>query len=395
MQNTIKYLLLFWFLLSLFFLGSYKVGDYSIRNYMTLVFLLISINIPRKENILNDGIVRAFLSYVIVLVFCNIVNGEVFTIQFVHLIIAYLLPSIVVLYGVPKYLNTKKDIFFVLSLLIFFYIVNLFVTYGQYVGNMFAWSISSAIGFKDTGDDAEQYLLGSYLSGITGNVVSNGYFLASFIPISTIGLFSKNRFYKIVGYLILAFASICIFVVQQRMAFLILMFYVSFLAFIKRDRYLPFLVVIVLVYSILQDLSFNTFDTGRLSMDTDNEDRIMLFEHFFNFANSENILFGGYENYQNNYGDIQHNSFTSVVILGGIPSLIAFSVLFYRVVKNLGKLMLITMNSQPIICSLSIGGLIYAFYGMTHSQGLQNEGLYFWTLYAVLIAVQRIKKTKN
>ena len=388
MQNIVKYPFLLIFLFSLLFHGSYKIGSYSVRNYMTIVFLLVSFIIQKKEKMLKDNLVNTFIVYIVVLLFCNFVNGELLSARFVQTIIVFMMPSVVVLYGMPKFLQTKNDIIFIFSLLTAFYLINIFITLGQYVGNDIAWYISNIIGFE-TPDDAEEFKLASYLPGMLSNVVRNGYFIASFLPIVTVSVLSKKIPHQIIGLFILFLATICAFVVQQRMSFLFILFYILFLAFVKQNRLLVSLIIVTLVYLTIQGISF---DTGRLNINTENGDRMSLFAKFINFISTEDVVFGGYENYLQKYGGYQHNSFTSVVVLGGIPSLIAFSVLFYRMLKKIVRFILVSMNTQPIICSLCITCFIYAFYGMTHSTGIQNDGLYFWLSYSIVIATQRIEK---
>ena len=337
---------------------------------------------------LKDNLVNTFIVYIVVLLFCNFVNGELLSASFVQTIIGFMMPSIVVLYGMPKFLQTKNDIIFIFSLLTAFYLINIFITLGQFVGNDIAWYISNTIGFE-TPDDAEEFKLASFLPGMLSNVVRNGYFIASFLPIATVTVLSKKIPHQIIGLFILLLATVCAFVVQQRMSFLFILFYILFLTFVKQNRLLVSLIIVTLVYLTIQGISF---DTGRLDINTENDDRMGLFATFINFISTEDVVFGGYENYLQKYGGNQHNSFTSVVVLGGIPSLIAFSVLFYRMLKKIVRFILVSMNTQPIICSLCITCFIYAFYGMTHSTGIQNDGLYFWLSYSIVIATQRIEK---
>lgn len=385
-----KYIYLTFVLFSLFFMGSFHVFFLSMRNIATILFLLVAIIMP-SANVKMDGIIKSFIVYLTVLVLCNMINGEVVSNRFIHISLAFMFPSVVALYALPKFLKDRKDFLFILGIIIFLYLLNSFVTYGQYAGNSVAWMISSAIGFESL-DKNDQFVLGISLPGLTGDIVNNGYFLATFIPIATIGLFMEKRLWHFIGYGILLFAGFCMFVLQQRMAFLSFAIYVFFIAFIKRDTVLIISAIIVFFYMFSHGNPLDNIETGRLNMQTRDESRITLFANFVEFAQSSDVWFGGIENYLKKYGGLQHNCFTAAFVLGGVPTFIAFVVMFFKILVNLEKTVLTTMKKDPIPCTLAVSCLIYAGYGMTHSSGLQNEGLFFWICYSILISYNKFKQ---
>lgn len=390
MNNTLKYIFLTFVFFSLFFLGSFHLGYLTMRNVATILLFIVALFMPRS-NVKLDGVIKTFIVYLVVLFFCNLINGEIISERFIHIAFAFLFPSAVSLFALPKFLRDKKDFLFVIGFVVILYIFNALVSYGQYANNRFAWLISSAIGYE-TPEKTGRFFLGSFIPGLTGDIVNNGYFLATFVPIAAMGILMKKKVWNIVGYFTLLFSGFCMYVVQQRMAFLCLALFVVFLALVKRDRVLVFSAVVVLFYVGFQGNPLDSINTGRLDQ-TEDEGRMRLFEYFIEYVQSPDSFFGGINAYVKKYETVQHNSFTSAFVLGGVPTFIVFVVMFFKIVYNLFKTAISSMRSDPIPCSLAVSCLIYVAYGMTHSSGLQNDGLFFWISYAILISYNKyIKK---
>lgn len=390
MKDYVKYCYLSFVFISLIFFGSFSVGPLTLRNYATLLFLIVSLHMSR-DKIIFDHVVKGFIAYLTVLILCNIINGCLFSTIFFRMSIAFLLPSLLIILFLPYYISTKKDFEFVILFLIVIYVLNLLVTYGQFLGIPICWEIINFIGFESW-DESEEELLGGFFPGLLGKIVTNGYFLASFLPIATIGFFHKNIFLRIGSLSILMFAGLVMYVVQQRMAFLSLILYVIFLLFVKKDKSLIWGVVLFLGLTIFKGNVLNGIEMGRLSADEDNSSRIRLFNQFWTFANTFDVIFGHYINYLK-IGGIQHNCFTAVITLGGIPTFISFVILYYHMLKKNILIIVREVLNNYVLCVLSVSCIIYAIYGLTHSSGLHNEGLYFWICYALILSFKRINKT--
>ena len=96
--------------------------------------------------------------------------------------LVYQLPSLIVVFALPTFLRNKKEILGTMIIFFILYLLNVAITYGQFIGNKTALLISSFIGLDMT-DVVRENQLGSFLGGLTGNVVNNGYFLSSCIPL--------------------------------------------------------------------------------------------------------------------------------------------------------------------------------------------------------------------
>lgn len=387
-KSFIKYFFLTVILFSLFFLGSFKIGPLTMRNYMTIVLFVTAFLMPKQEE-LKDEVVTMYGVYIAMLILCCMINGTLTSIRLIRIILAFIFPSVVVLYSLPKLISSRLDLYVTILIITILYLLNAGVTYGQYLGNSFCWQISDMIGFQIP-EEAEAFALGSFLPGLTGDVVNNGYFLGCLVPIITFALFLKNRYCKLVGYALLFFSAIVTFYVQQRMAFICVALYVIFLAFINKDKVLRGFIFLMAIGILFYGIDFSNFDLGRMTVETDNSSRTRLFDVFLNFTESEYIIFGNYEEYLKHFGGIQHNSFTGVTTLGGIPLFLVFFLLSYKMVLRLYQVLKDNYNKSPLISCFAISCFLYVGYEQTHSAGIHNEGLLFWTSYSLLLIFERL-----
>lgn len=391
MKSYIKYFFIFGVLFSLFFLGSLRVGPLTVRNYASVLLLVVAVFLPRQH--IRDKVVNCYVAYLLTFLLCNLANGNAASPHFIRIVMGFLFPSIVSLYAFPKLITSQKDLHFVIASLVVLYVINAAVTYAQYAGSPIAWAITDRLGFVMP-DETNSYTLGSFLPGLTGDVVNNGYLLACLVPIVSIGIYSNKKLYKLLGYFMLFASSLVMFYVQQRMAFLAVVLYAVFLAVIKKDKILKGS-AFVLVLLFLVGIDTSNMDFGRISLETSNDDRARLFSCFLNFIESKHVLFGNYEIYLKDYGGIQHNAFTGVITLGGITLFIVFCILTYKCVVRLWRIIKNSINEFPIAVCLSVACFIYIGYEQTHSAGMHNEGLLFWVSYGILLAHERLKSNPD
>lgn len=390
-KSYLLYIFLFFTFFAIFFCGSLKVGPLSLRNYSTVVLLVVSILASPKKSYI-DTTIRAFIWYLVILIFVNILNGCLSTSLFIKMMLGYQLPSIVIVFALPKLLRSRQDVLATMIVFTLLFLMNLAVTYGQFIGNATAINIAEIIGF-DMSDVEGDKQLGSYLGGLVGNVVNNGYFLASLLPVSVMGLWSKNKSFHILAYVVLAIASYNIFIVQQRTAFVILIIFLAFLLFYKRDKLLIVMAVCLGVALLYNSELFSSVDTGRLTLEESNDDRLQLWDDFLRFAGSNDIILGGAEKYYMTGGGVQHNTFTSTIVLGGIPVFIAFCWLLVKIFKTLNKYRKQTLRDEVYYIPLYFGCFAYFLCSLTHSMGIQNEGVLFWTLYGLILSLINTKNS--
>ena len=388
LQSYILYIYLFFTFFGLFFCGSFIVGPLSIRNYSALLLFATSVFVNRNKFFI-DSTVRVFIWYLIILILVNILNGCFDTTHFTRMMLVYQLPSIIVVYSLPKLMKTKRDVLVTMVLIVILFLMNAAITFGQFTGNTTALLISEIIGFDSSNFDGDNRL-GSYLGGLTGNVVNNGYFLSTMLPISVMGLWSEKKLFRFFSLGVLAIATYCIYIVQQRTAFIILLLFYTFLILLKRDKYIIAIAVCLLFISINKTNIFTSIDMGRLSLDTSNDDRLLLFENFFRFVKSPDILLGGAQIYYDVYrGGVQHNAFTSALIIGGIPVFITFLWLVFKIFKSLHQFY--RNNGNAYYIPLCLGCTAYFLCSMTHSTGIQNGGVLFWVLYGLILSFNNVK----
>lgn len=390
-KSYILYIFLFLIFFAISFCGSLKVGPLSLRNYATLVLLVVSIFASPKKSYI-DATVRAFIWYLVILIFVNILNGCLNTSLFIKMMLGYQLPSIVIVLALPKLLRSRQDVLATMIVFTLLYLMNIAVTYGQFIGNGTAITISEIIGFDMSEVEGDKQL-GSFLGGLLGNVVNNGYFLSSLLPLSVMGLWSKNRTFHILGYVVLALASYNIFIVQQRTAFVILILFFALLLFYKRDKLIMVMAVCLCVALLYNSELFSSMDTGRLTLEESNDDRLQLWDDFLRFAGSNDIILGGAQKYYSTGGGTQHNTFTSSFILGGIPVFVAFCWLLVRIFRTLNKYSKQVFQDEVYYVPLYFGCFAYFLCSLTHSMGIQNDGVLFWTLYGLILSLINTKNS--
>lgn len=269
--------------------------------------------------------------------------------------------------------------------------MNIAITYGQFIGNGTALLISEMIGF-DMYDVVGDNRLGSYLGGLTGNVVNNGYLLSALLPVSIMGLWSNKKLIRVFSLVILALASYCIYIVQQRTAFLILMLLYAYLIIVKKNKVLIAMAVCLLLMFVYKLDIFSTIDMGRLSIETSNDDRLQLWKQFSRFSASPDIYLGGAQIYYNIYnGVVPHDPFTSALVIGGIPVFTAFLWLLFNIFKSLNLYRKRALQCDIYYLPLCLGCIAYFLCSMTHSTGIQNGGVLFWALYGLILSLNNIK----
>lgn len=384
---VLKYIYLFFTFFALFFCGSLTVGPLSVRNYFALSLLAISV-FGNKPFV--DTTVRTFIWYLIIVIVVNILNGCFDTTLFTRMMLVYQLPSFIVVYSLPKLLQNRRDILASMILIVILLILNSVITFGQYAGNGSAILIQSLLGYDMTDSVADQRL-GSYLGGLTGNVVNNGYFFAAMLPVSVIGLWSNKKIFRIIGYVVLLVASYCIYIVQQRTTFLILLAFYVFLILYKKDKILISMGLCLLSVIIYNADVFSAIDMGRLSLETSNDDRLALFADINRFIESSDVFLGGEQIFYDRYnGGVQHNAFTSAIVIGGIPVFISFVWLTLKIFRSLNKYRKKANIDEIYYLPLCFGCFAYFLCSMTHSTGIQNGGVLFWLLYGHILSFDKV-----
>lgn len=387
------YCYIFFTLFAIFFCGSLSVGPLTLRNLAGLMLLLFAFFYD-KSKFVGDNTCRVFAYYIVICIIVNVINGCFFSTPFIRMMLVYQLPSVILVYSLPKLLKRKEDIIVTFYIMILLYTINTIITYGESINNDFCWSVANLVGLE-IHDDVEETEFYSFLPGLTGNVVNNGYFAATLLPVVLVGLWAKSKTKIWLSYIALAWFSYSIIIIQQRMAFLSLIFFIIIVIFQKKNKLLFYIALCLVLYSLYNGTLFGSFDFGRISAETDDDDRARLFKQFSNFMSSSDFILGGSETYYKKYGGIQHNAFTSAVVIGGIPLFISFLHLCITFITSLFYHYKYSMkNGNVLYRPLCIGCVIYFLYSMTHSEGIQSGGVLFWCLYGLILALDNCSGNK-
>lgn len=384
--------------LCVFLLGSVGLGGISIRIYMLMVLLLYGIfNRPKR---IDNTIFKWYIIYLISLLLISIANEDILASYFWRNFLSYHFLSIATYIGFSAIIKNKEELHFLLFILVIILLFNSVVTILQYFNNPIAWAIGAFVG-TDVEEVAtyfdshqmENFSNVALCSGINGNAVGNGYAIATFFPIVTCLIWHDNKILKSVGFIVLLINLIAAFCVQQRMAFLCVLlvsvlFLYNKLTYSRKRALVASIVIVVCVTIALFDFNYTTTDMGRLSSDTDNSARLLLFDHFVSYLETGDCLLGGYANYCLHYNE-QHNTFLDVITRIGLIGFPVFLAYFCVTLRKLLRSFSIKLFSIESLSSLSC--LIFILYSQTHSSGIQSGITYYWLIISILSISKRLQ----
>ncbi len=368
-------------------LGSYRIGPLTARNYITLLLgLYVVVNVKK---ITLDSNIKMYIGFIFLIVLLSFFNGDGYTSSFWILsIFARHIPSIITFLAIVLYAKSNDTSLIYKSLSILFF-ANAVITISQYYNNPIAWAISQTItpvDFSELEDRISGVATTTGLAvsgGLFGYAVANGYFLASYAPLTSISIWEKRTKSTFKGLSILLLSCFAAFATQERMALVVLMVYICIFLYTSRNNKKSSILLVLSILAIMWYFSSNDIDVGRFSMDQNNDDRKELFRAFELFMSSDFALVGGYVNYSH-FGGGQHNCFLDSITRFGIVGGVYFVLLFYRVTKYLLASFRESLSLRQIKTTvLSVSCLLYMLYSLTHSTGLQSGDVMFWVLFAL------------
>lgn len=369
-------------------------GSFSLRHLSTFVFLIIAV-INRRRIHLKDWALPLYLMYILVFCICNIINGEYECHSFWQSLFTYHLPCIGLALGLPALLRDLEHVKLFVWALIILYVINSLLSFFQYSNSELAWAIATNISSQaEEGTEAAQMyteasdnLLGyAIVAGMFGFVVTNGYFLATYLPVITYRINKDGFVNKLIASAFLVFASAAIFITQQRMAFLSLLLYLFFFVWggIDKKWRIPLIVIVVIGLSYY---GLSNIEMGRLTTDTNNDTRMKIFNDFFDFMGKGYWIFGGNETYLKLYHKSQHNAFLGAWVLGGIFNFAVFVILYFKLLRDsLKKIIKLKRkkSNYSFTLSFSFAVIIFLMYSLTHSAGVQSGSPMFWLVYTMM-----------
>ena len=402
----LRYIVVLFSLFAILFLGAVNIGPLSIRNLCVIgfaFFLLFS-----EERTPIDICGKLYVLYLIILLLCNIVNGQVCDLMFFKNFLTNHITSLVLLLALPVIVKSMKDINMLIGFVTIVQILNCVVSVLQFYNMPVGWHLGLAInpGAISLINQADYYLASSdnllsrsLVFGITSFVVANGYYLAVFLPIVSHTLLGENTDYKRMAFsfFMLVLSSITIFMVQQRMAFFLLMCYGLLVVYMRVHKSLlrKFVVILILIVLVATFWSIPIdYDLGRLTLDNISSDsRMNQITNLLNFLNSDDFIWGANLNDTSLLYSMGHNTLMDALRRGGFISLMFYIPLFFIVIYKCTYMLFVAYkNELHYTFVLSVSCLIFMIYSFSHSTGLQSGAVLFWFVYAILISAWKYEK---
>ena len=400
----ISFLVIFSFM----FLGGIHIGPLSVR--MVVAYGLLGYVLWRgKTDYLPTRGMQLYFVYLGVYLFINLLNLTAFSPVFIKDLIAVHLVSCIAIFAFPRLFKTEASIRGAYIVVAFGFLLDAFTTFLQYNNSLLGWTIGMSINptqqdelgeIQSVLENVEDFRR-AILTGIMGNAVSNGYFIANMLPIMTYFIWDKFKLKTLWSFAMFAVAAICIYFIQQRMALAVAAAYLIAIITLKRTSIVTkiffstaAIIVIALYINDIQNYDYSKW--GRL-VNTEDELRSSTLTVLDSFiSNPQRLLLGNNQNVTNEdyyiFHTLGHNTFTDSLRLGGIFLLLTYIVLFFFLCKTLIEIAFFSRREEDFrTMGMAIGCLCYMLYSQTHSTGVQSGSIMFWTLYMLTIQSHRVR----
>lgn len=399
------YLVIIGLILSILLFGSLYLGPLSLRNYFSLGLLIYgTVNLRYLK---FNKVELLYFLYLLVLIICTALRGQLHDIEFYKNFLTFHVTSIGIIIGIPFLVNTPDKLSIASKTLACVYIANLAISIMQFMQIPIAWNIAGSINIsaqeridQSSAIMTNEDLIGaSVIQGLFAFVVTNGYIIASYLPLAIQRLFSKKSRLSLYDLIIISLAVIAAFLIQQRMCFYVTILFVVILMFVKSGSvakiFLPLILGIVAPF-ILD--SIDTLDFGRLT-NTNDPFREKTFVVLEQVLASDEWILGCDLNDVYKTLVIGHNSILDSLRRGGIFTLITYIIFLSVTIYTLiGKIRKMYKANNYHACAYAVCSLLFIVYSMTHSMGIQSGAPFFWIPYALMIASEQmyaVKKSNN
>ena len=409
--NSLLFLFISLLLFSIIFLRSWHIfGPISVRNFSAIILFIIALRVTIfKKNYFNFNIKLYFL-WVSIYVFLNLITGNIFSEEVYKNLVAYHIVSIILIYSIPKLINNSKTINIIIVSFIIFYVFNSYVTYLQFNNDALGWLIGEYISpMNDTKSmQLETYytfdtmLSYSMCTGLNGFVVTNGQYVASFLPLASFLIWSKKNIQKIIGLLIFILGGLTIFYVQQRMGLIIFIVYLAILILYRMNlisKYFLFVFAILIIATYTKGI--NVDDYGRL-LDFSDSTRSHTFEHLDKFLSNSQYFWLGNPLSQNGTENhamlltLGHNSFLDSLRRGGIFGFLLYLILFISLLREFYIIFIDKFKNRYYrTLALCLCAFFSLLYSITHSDGIPSGSVFFWLPYSLMLASDNIDKNND
>lgn len=394
---------LLFFIIAILVLSNFNIGPFTIRVYATLLmlaYIVFNFRKFRRSSIipLTNSFIKLYTTFLIIFLFCLIVNGEITEYDYFRRLMAFHLVCFVAFFAIKLKVNSRKHIMMISTLLICILLIDSVLTILQATGNSTSWSLAEMLSPSNTGEiedkvSSRDTVLGfSIIPGIFGNVVRNAFYLASLSPL-TMMFFKNNRIYvRLFAIMTLISSLFAIFVTQQRAAFYLLLLVILIylpVVFMHKPIYLFISFIGLLFLGDNIDLASINFDFGRLT-DSDNASRNRIWEYAYSFI-PQHLLFGGPVEFQRLAGLSAHNIVFDSLIFSGIGGFIVLMIFNFKVGIICVKIIIdyIRERCSLMTFSLAMAMTTCTLYGFTHNTSvLTGEVIIFILLSLMLKSIQ-------
>lgn len=405
MNPVFRYTVILFSIFSILFLGAINIGPLSIRNICVIGFLIYIV--IHHRDLTLDICGKLYVVYLAVLLICTAITGQLFDVTFYKNFLTNHMTCLVLLLAIPVIICPSGDLKVLFGFFTGVQLFNCVVSILQFYNLRIGWLIGLMInpGAISALNDAEYYLEGadsllsrSLVFGITSFVVMNGYYLTTFLPIVSRYLMNTGAAIRetFISLVLLALTAVTIFMVQQRMAFLILCCYIVFVLFIRYHKSFIhiFIFSIALIVFLSPYTGINEYEMGRLTMgNVESDSRMNQLLNLQNFFNTDDFIFGADLNDLNLLYSMGHNSLMDVLRRGGFISLIFYLPLFLSLLYKCISTCYVAYKSEGWYSfTLSVACLIFIAYSFTHSTGVQSGAVLFWLMYALMITVWKYEE---
>lgn len=396
-----KNALLLFVIFSILFLGAIQIGPISIRNLCALGLLY---PILIGNGIKTDINVRCYFIYLVFLIASNIFSGQILGNDFLKNFFSGHFVCIIIVLAIPLLIKTKEQLESVVLLCVCCYIFNSIISILQFYNVKLGWSIGllinpGALKFMNMAEyymnGADNFLNRSIVYGLTGFVVQNGYFSTVFLPIATNTLFvcTGNKRNMLFAYFILFLGIVTIYMIQQRMAFALLILFLLSLIYLKTGAFTKTILIGASIVTFALATTTFDLDMGRLTTnDISSDSRMNQIDNFVDFFNSNNFPLGASLDEKSLGDSLGHNTLLDSLRRGGFLTFIIYIITFFVILINCVRTCFLAYKEKyKYTFAFATSCVIFMLYSFTHSTGIQSGAVYFWFVYSMMVISNSIE----
>jgi hypothetical protein len=399
--------LLIAFLFSCYFLGGFIIGPVSVRMYVSVLLFFYLIIMGFRFPIYKE--VFLYVLFIMVYFVALIANGELGQIDFFKYFFGRYFICFLSFYAIFSLVESKATLRMIIFTIFFFGILNVMASLLQFSGNIVALQIPLLLNVGELEQEkliaySGKFGLGVGVVGLFGTIVKNGYF-SSIFAIVSLGIYhySIGRIRKLFFLLISILFLITIFLIQQRLVFILVgIFYLYYVWKNPRlFKYALFLFIFLVAFLTIYELSIDSDSFGRLSKIEDTN-RMIIFSSAIEFI-LKNLFFGG----QLAFGSIlqskgldvttSHNLFFNAFIYAGLFGFFIIAALTGKIFSRSLKLLMINSGGFDNYFGFFLAGslIIYNLNSFVHNSSLVTGDEHIWILLALLVKSQQFQEIES